>query len=196
MLLDAVPEIIEDDVVTRTAVAMREAGKLEFRATLNAADSLIEFAGEGTDSVFSSVSLALRSKSQHLENLTLTGSGNIDGTGNGQANIITGNSGNNTLNGAGGNDTLNGGAGDDIYNDDAGADRFEFSVFDGLQNDIIVGFVNTQDTIAIALGAFDQSTVNVTNVGGNTFVSYGDGLSTLQLSGVILAEVDIVFSFS
>ena len=74
--------------------------------------------------------------------------------------------------------------------------RFEFSVFDGLQNDIIVGFVNTQDTIAIALGAFDQSTVNVTNVGGNTFVSYGDGLSTLQLSGVILAEVDIVFSFS
>jgi len=162
----------------------------------HAADSLVEQAGEGADSVFASLSLALRDKSQHLENLTLTGSGNIDGTGNGQANIITGNSGDNVLNGAGGNDTLNGGAGDDTYQDDSGADRFEFSVLDGLQSDEILGFENTLDTIAIALGAFDQNTVSVADVGGNTFVSYGDGLSTLQLSGVILDEVDIMFSFS
>ena len=35
----------------------------------------------------------------NVENLTLTGSGDINGTGNGLANVITGNAGNNTLDG-------------------------------------------------------------------------------------------------
>ncbi len=159
-------------------------------------DKLFELAGEGTDSVFSPISFALRDKSQHLENLTLIGTGNVDGTGNSQADTITGNSGDNVLNGTGGNDTLNGGAGDDTYNDDAGADRFEFSVFDGLQNDTIQGFSNTQDTIAIELGAFDPSTVNVAIAGAKTVVTYGDGTSTLLLTGVTLIETDIVFNLS
>ena len=41
----------------------------------------------------------------NVENLTLTGSANINGTGNGDANVITGNSGNNTLDGGAGADT-------------------------------------------------------------------------------------------
>lgn len=86
-------------------------------------DQLFEFAGEGTDSVISGISFSLRSKSQYLENLTLTGTGDIEGTGNGQLNVITGNSGNNVLNGAGGADMLRGGAGDDIFQDDGGADQ-------------------------------------------------------------------------
>ena len=45
----------------------------------------------------------------NVENLTLTGSANINGTGNGDANVLTGNSGNNTLDGQGGDDTLSGG---------------------------------------------------------------------------------------
>ena len=91
----------------------------------NPGDAIVEQAGEGTDHVQSSISVELRQKSQNLENLTLTGNADIDGTGNSQANIITGNSGNNVLNGAWGDDTLIGGAGNDTFLDDNGADRME-----------------------------------------------------------------------
>jgi serralysin len=48
-------------------------------------------------------------------NLTLTGTSNIDGTGNALNNTITGNAGANTLDGGVGNDILIGGLGDDRY---------------------------------------------------------------------------------
>ena len=51
----------------------------------------------------------------NVENLTLTGTGNINGTGNGVANVITGNSGNNRLDGGAGADTMIGGDGNDTY---------------------------------------------------------------------------------
>ena len=60
----------------------------------NAGDVVTEAsgAGSGTDTVQSSVSFTLGA---NVENLTLTGGGNINGTGNGDANVITGNAGNN-----------------------------------------------------------------------------------------------------
>lgn len=61
--------------------------------------------------------------SDHIENLTLTGVANIDGTGNALNNVITGNSGANVLDGAAGADTLTGGAGDDTYIVDSVDDR-------------------------------------------------------------------------
>lgn len=70
-------------------------------------------AAGGIDIVLSSVSFALN---YNVENLTLTGTENIDGYGNELNNIIRGNAGNNRLSGGwDGSDTLIGGAGNDIY---------------------------------------------------------------------------------
>ncbi|MCC6828157.1 MAG: hypothetical protein IT550_08010 [Novosphingobium sp.] len=79
----------------------------------DAGDTVIELAGEGTDTVYASVSYDLAGIS--VETLQLTGTGNISATGNDAANTLIGNSGSNVLDGRGGADVMQGGAGDDVY---------------------------------------------------------------------------------
>jgi Ca2+-binding RTX toxin-like protein len=85
-----------------------------------------------TDTLTASVTTTL---SANVENLTLTGTGAINGIGNAANNVITGNSANNILNGGLGTDTLIGGAGNDILTGGLGkdtltgglgADRFDY----------------------------------------------------------------------
>ncbi|MDB5438796.1 MAG: hypothetical protein JWM33_1223, partial [Caulobacteraceae bacterium] len=124
-------------------------------------DTVIEAAGEGTDLVKASVSFTLGSE---VENLTLTGTGAIDGTGNDLANKLTGNDGANTLMGLDGKDTLIGGASDDVLNGGAGADALtggagaDHFVFDTLgpaaDKDTIKDFVAGEDHIDLARSAF------------------------------------------
>jgi Ca2+-binding RTX toxin-like protein len=84
-------------------------------------DAVIELAGEGTDTVRSSVTLTLAA---NVENLVLTGTSQRNGTGNALDNVLTGNSANNTLTGTAGNDTLDGGAGSDTMRGGTGDDTY------------------------------------------------------------------------
>jgi len=86
-------------------------------------DSVIENLNEGIEIVQSSVNWTLGA---NLENLTLTGAGNLSGTGNELNNIIIGNGGNNVLDGGAGNDTLEGNSGND-------------TLIGGLGNDVMKG---------------------------------------------------------
>jgi Ca2+-binding RTX toxin-like protein len=86
-------------------------------------DKVIEYADEGIDTVFASAHFSLP---KHVENLILTGSGNIQGKGNELDNMLTGNAGDNTLRGMAGNDIIDGGSGNDILTGGAGNDTFVF----------------------------------------------------------------------
>lgn len=98
----------------------------------NAADRVIERAGEGTDTVRSSVSYQLEA---HVERLVLTGSAAINGIGNGQANLMIGNGAANRLVGGGGNDRLEGRNGHDRLEGGAGHD----TLIGGAGNDWLLG---------------------------------------------------------
>lgn len=84
-------------------------------------DTTVEAANGGTDTVQSSITWTLAT---NVENLTLTGTGAINGTGNTLNNLLVGNSGANTLNGGAGNDTLDGGAGADSLVGGTGNDTY------------------------------------------------------------------------
>ncbi|ESQ73919.1 M10 family metallopeptidase [Asticcacaulis sp. AC402] len=66
----------------------------------------------GNDWIYSPFSHTLE---EEYENLSLLGTGHLNGTGNNHSNVIRGTDGNNRLDGGGGGDTLTGGLGNDTY---------------------------------------------------------------------------------
>ncbi|MCU0920789.1 MAG: calcium-binding protein [Burkholderiaceae bacterium] len=85
----------------------------------DAGDVVMELAGEGNDRISTALAYTLPA---NVEALTLSGTGNVDGTGNEGANLLQGNPGNNRLSGLAGNDTLTGAAGNDTLDGGTGAD--------------------------------------------------------------------------
>ena len=95
----------------------------------NTRDKVTESAGAGIDRVESTITWTLGS---NFENLTLTGTAAINGTGNTLDNVLTGNAAANVLSGSSGNDTLDGGAGNDTLAGGSGADTYRFAAGKGV----------------------------------------------------------------
>ena len=89
-----------------------------------------EASGAGTDTIETGVTYSLvdtdgaGANGGNVENLTLTGTAAVNGTGNALNNVLTGNSAVNTLLGGDGNDRLNGAAGADVLTGEAGNDTY------------------------------------------------------------------------
>jgi len=161
-------------------------------------DVITENANEGTDTIQSSVTFSLATFPD-IENLTLTGSSVINGTGNAANNILTGNTANNTLNGGDGNDTLNGGTGVDTLIGGLGNDIYQVdSTTDVITENANEGTDTIQSSVTFSLAAFPNienltltgsSAINGTgNAANNTLtgntanntLNGGDGNDTLS----------------
>ena len=127
----------------------------------NSSDYIDEVTGvtdSSIDAVRASVNFNLTNQSSgDVEILTLTGTNNISGYGNGIANTITGNDGNNYLEGNGGKDTLFGGLGNDYLAGGAGVDSMVGGAGDdyldgGLGVDSMVGGLGDDDYIVDITG--------------------------------------------
>jgi Ca2+-binding RTX toxin-like protein len=130
---------------------------------INGGDTIVEAAAAGTDTVQSTVAYTL---GLNFENLSLTGPGIINGTGNTLNNVITGNGAANTLNGGTGNDRITGGLGKDTLVGGVGTDTFVFNKISDSTTvastwDIITDFTKGQDKIDLrGIDAFGPSGAN------------------------------------
>ena len=98
----------------------------------------------------------------NVENLTLTGTTAINGTGNAGNNILQGNSGNNILSGLNGNDTLTGGVGNDTLWGGDGNDTLTGGVgndtlWGGDGNDTLTGGVGNDKYLFQSSGVFSSA---------------------------------------
>jgi Ca2+-binding RTX toxin-like protein len=157
------------------------------------ADRVFEAAGQGTDTVRSSVSYTL-AKGQSIEVLSTSdqaGTAALNLTGNEIANTIRGNAGANTLNGGGGADQLYGYGGNDVFIVDNTGDRVFESTGQGTDT------VRSSVSWTLAAGqhvellettnAAGTSSINLT---GNAFANTVKGnAGSNQLNGGLGADI-------
>jgi Ca2+-binding RTX toxin-like protein len=149
-----------------TGMARQGAGYVNGKS----ADAIQPLTGsnQGTDTVEASLTYTL---GNGVENLTLVnGAGNIDGTGNGAANVIAGNDGNNTLTGL------------------AGADTFVFKP--GFGHDTIADYSVGQDNVNVDHTMFADFAALIAHAAddglGNTVIT-ADANNSITLTGVTKA---------
>ena len=172
-------------------------------------DMVTEAASAGTDTIQSGVTWTLGA---NVENLTLTGTTAINGTGNTLDNILTGNSGANVLTGGAGNDTYVVGTGDSVVETaGAGTDTVQSSITwtlgADLENLALVGTSGINGTGNTANNTLSGNTGNnvLTGLGGNDTYQYSrgggqdtvidnSGASDRMQFGVTINPLDLVIS--
>jgi len=153
----------------------------------NLGDVVNENAGEGTDAISSSVTYVL---GDNIENMTLTGTEAINGTGNSQANQLYGNASANTLSGEGGNDYVNAGEGNDQLQGGDGND----TLIGGVGSDTyLFGDTQGKDTITETAGVSgDIDTLKLTEAStdnpvivknGNDLYVFTDANDYVKITG-------------
>ncbi len=176
-------------------------------------DVVAETANEGIDLVLSSVTYTLQSGALQsgVENLILTGTDAINGTGNELNNTITGNNLDNTLSGDAGADAMIGGAGNDTYIVDDVGDSVQEAAKEGIDTvNASIDYTlsaNTENLLLTGLNATDGIGNDLDNVltgnsgsntltgglgndtldggdGSDTYVfNFGDGIDAIDDSG-------------
>jgi Ca2+-binding RTX toxin-like protein len=144
----------------------------------NTGDVVIEASGDGTDRVISTVSFSLGG--QHIERLTLDGTGNVNGTGNILDNVITANSGSNILRGKAGNDTLTGGGAADVF-------RFNTALNAATNVDTITDFQVNLHKIQLENAIFTQVGPSLA---ASEFVANTSGAATTGAHNILYDTTD------
>jgi VCBS repeat-containing protein len=139
-------------------------------------DDVVECTNAGTDLVLSSVDYTL---GDYVENLTLTGTCAINGTGNALNNVIIGNAANNTLAGGAGADTMTGGAGNDVYVVDNSGDMVAENSNEGIDQ-VKSSITHTLGSNVEALMLTGSAAINGTGNAGDNLVQGNSGKNTLK----------------
>ncbi|UVT17204.1 MAG: putative Ig domain-containing protein [Nitrospira sp.] len=145
-------------------------------------DVVTELVNEGTDTVQSSITYTL---GKNVENLTLTATATINGTGNALDNVLIGNSRNNTVTGGAGNDRLDGGLGSDTLVGGLGADTYVVGSGDCVVEGSNAGTDTVQSSITWTLGS---NLENLTLTGTGAINGIGNTLNNV-LTGNSAANV-------
>jgi len=149
-------------------------------------DTVTELAGEGRDTVLTS--LASYKLGANVENLSYNGTGtSFNGTGNELANLITGSAGRDTLSGGIGDDTLTGNGGIDLLDGGAGDD---IAVLSGTRSEYTISRPNANDIVLTRSGGgevltlramesvqFSDGTFSIKTLIQNFISPYGDYLT-------------------
>jgi Ca2+-binding RTX toxin-like protein len=182
---NALDNVLDGSLNTAANVLTGGAGNDTY--ILGSGDTIVEAAAAGIDTVLSSATYTLAA---NLENLTLTGTAAINGTGNTMDNILIGNSAANTLSGGAGNDWLSGGLGNDSLNGDAGNDILQGgegndTLSDTAGNNLLDGGAGG-DTLTgnagneLFVGGLGNDTITTGNGADIIAFNRGDGLDTIN----------------
>jgi Ca2+-binding RTX toxin-like protein/subtilisin-like proprotein convertase family protein len=186
-------------------------------ATTGTFDVVTENSNEGIDTVVTSQAYAL---GVNVENLVISGTAVVNGTGNALANQLIGNSASNQLvggdgadilNGGAGADSMIGGAGDDTYYVDNIADVVTESVFEGIDQVFanvnynlgayveklqLTGYSNLNGTgNALANTLSGNAGTNTLAGGAGTDIyrfAAGGGVDTVDQTGALISDADVI----